>query len=90
MRTIRAQNRFRKDLDLLVKRGIDIGPVEETIGCLLRKETLPPNAKPHPLKGSWNKYRELHIGGDLLLIYQLTKKELVLVRVGNHSDLFQE
>lgn len=90
MRRIRAQNRFRKDLDTLAKRGIDLEALEGILGNLLRGESLPPNAKPHPLRGEWNKYRELHIAGDLLLIYQLTKNELVLVRVGNHSDLFQE
>lgn len=47
----------------------------------------------HELKGEWADYRELHIKGDLLLIYALDNRPkgfgtLVFVRLGSHSELF--
>jgi len=49
----------------------------------------------HPLKGEWAGYRECHIGGDFLLIYQVDDSAgksgaVVFVRAGTHSDLFRE
>lgn len=48
----------------------------------------------HPLKGPWSGYRECHIGGDFLLIYELSETsgagEIVFVRAGTHADLFEE
>ena len=44
----------------------------------------------HALKGEWFGYRECHIKGDLLLVYE--RKEdvlmLVLINIGTHSELF--
>jgi len=47
----------------------------------------------HALSGEWSDYRELHIKGDLLLIYELSKLpkgfgKVVFVRLGSHSELF--
>lgn len=43
----------------------------------------------HPLTGSWDGYQELHVGGDFLLIYKLTKREVVFTRAGTHAELFE-
>lgn len=47
----------------------------------------------HALTGNWSGYRECHIGGDFLLIYQIeesSKYEMVVfVRAGPHSELFE-
>ncbi len=56
---------------------------------------LDPEWKDHPLKGEWSDFRECHIGGDFLLIYQVDdaagKSGTVdFVRVGTHSELFNE
>lgn len=42
----------------------------------------------HPLKGKWTSYRECHIGGNFLLVYQADSKSITLVRTGTHSELF--
>ena len=55
---------------------------------LLNEEELPSEAKDHSLTGKYQDTRELHISGDLLLIYFTTKTELVLIRIGTHSQLF--
>lgn len=43
----------------------------------------------HPLKGEWADYRECHVGGDFLLIYQIEGQQIIFVRVGTHADLFE-
>jgi len=58
------------------------------ITTLLKEESLPQEAKDHPLKGNYSDYREFHISGDLLLIYRVEDEILKLVRIGSHSELF--
>jgi len=57
-------------------------------GALLREEPLPPEAKDHPLKGKFSDYRELHISGDLLLVYRIKDDTLQLIRINSHSEIF--
>jgi len=55
---------------------------------LINQEELPLEARDHPLRGNYSDTREFHISGDLLLIYFTTDIELVLIRIGTHSQLF--
>lgn len=50
---------------------------------------LPAEAKDHPLQGEWSDFREFHVSGDLLVIYQIENQTIKLVRVGTHSQLFK-
>jgi len=59
------------------------------LGKLLNNEILSDEYLDHELKGNWSNYRELHISGDLLLIYKKTENEIILVRIGTHSQLFR-
>jgi mRNA interferase YafQ len=52
-------------------------------------QALGPEWLDHPLKGEWNGYRECHIGGDFLLIYQIENEQVIFVRAGTHADLFE-
>jgi len=56
---------------------------------LVDNETLPSEAKDHQLLGSWLGYREFHISGDILVIYKIVNRELWLIRIGSHSELFK-
>jgi len=56
---------------------------------LAQQKTLPPEAKDHSLTGEWNDFREFHISGDLLVIYQIENQTVKLVRLGTHSQLFK-
>ena len=54
---------------------------------------LGPERNDHQLKGEWKDFRECHIGGDFLLIYQIKKEDngeetVIFVRAGSHNDLF--
>lgn len=49
---------------------------------------LPPESKDHALKGNWKDFRECHLGGDILLVYQKINDEVILARLATHSELF--
>lgn len=57
--------------------------------ALSTQQILPAEAKDHNLSGDWNDFREFHISGDLLVIYQVEKEIIKLVRLGTHSQLFK-
>ncbi len=44
----------------------------------------------HELIGKWADYRECHVKGDLLIIYQLRPGCVIFVRAGTHSKLFRK
>lgn len=58
------------------------------LAMLLQEQTLPPEAKDHPLIGDYDNFREFHISGDLLIIYCIENEILKLTRIGSHSQLF--
>ena len=57
--------------------------------ALSTEKKLPVEAKDHSLSGEWNDFREFHVSGDLLVIYQIEKEVIKLVRLGTHSQLFK-
>jgi len=59
------------------------------LALLLESKELPKEAKDHPLKGDWVDFREFHVSGDLLVIYQIDNRIIKLVRIGSHSQLFK-
>ncbi len=82
------ENRFKKDIKRLQKRGKDMEKLKTVIEKLLENQELEPKYKDHPLTGDWNGYRDCHIEPDWLLIYKISETNLFLVRSGSHSDLF--
>lgn len=60
----------------------------QILSCLSQAEPLPEDARDHALTGNWTDFRECHISGDLLLIYQVEGDTIKLVRLGSHSQLF--
>ncbi|WRF65322.1 type II toxin-antitoxin system YafQ family toxin [Helicobacter pylori] len=77
---------YKKDFDKLLLNGFDDSVLKEVI--LRKKEPLPPQFKDHALKGVWKPYRECHIKADVLLVYLVKDDELILLRLGSHSELF--
>jgi mRNA interferase YafQ len=52
-------------------------------------EPLPPEYLDHELTGEWHGFRECHIGGDFLLIYELRADgTIIFTSTGTHSALF--
>ena len=56
---------------------------------LSSQKSLPPEAKDHSLIGEWDDFREFHVSGDLLVIYQVENTVIKLVRLGTHNQLFK-
>ena len=88
MRKIVTTNRFKKDLKRVAKRGKNIDKLEEIINNLQAGIILDPRYRNHQLIGNWFPCWECHLESDWLLIYQRTETELILIRTGTHSDLF--
>ena len=83
---------FIKDWERLLHSGrYDMNRLKEAMLILIANDDLlGPEWLDHPLKGIWEDYRECHIGGDFLLIYQIEGKAINFVRAGTHAELFSE
>lgn len=91
-RRIEFTSKFKKDLKRLRNNEAKLSKVANVIEMLAQGEDIPASMKPHKLIGNYAGHLELHIEGDLLLIW-LEKTELgdmtiYLVRLGSHSELF--
>ena len=87
---IRFNNRMKRDVKLMKKRGKDLSKLENILTKLANGENLPDKNKDHQLKGEWQNFRECHIEPDWLLIYRIEDVELILyaTATGTHADLF--
>ncbi len=90
MLDIVPSNRFKKDLKLAMRRGYNIGLLEDVVNKLAAGEVLEQKYRDHELSGDFKGLRECHITPDWLLVYQIVESALVLYlsRTGTHSDLF--
>ncbi|OOP99130.1 HP0894 family type II toxin-antitoxin system mRNA interferase toxin [Helicobacter pylori] len=88
MLKIKHHTFFKKDFKKLVKNGFDDSVLNEVIITLRKKEPLSPQFQDHALKGKWKPFRECHIKPDVLLVYLVKDDELILLRLGSHSELF--
>lgn len=88
--TVKVTAQFRKDYKLAIRRGLNIGLLEDVVASLARGVPLPEKNRDHALSGNWAGYRECHILPDWLLVYRVEDDVLVLIlsRTGSHSDLF--
>ena len=90
MLKIVPSNRFKKDLKLANKRGLDITKMKAVIDMLADGQVLDEKYRDHELVGDYKGFRECHIEPDWLLVYRIDgdELELFLFRTGTHSDLF--
>lgn len=60
------------------------------IWLIANDEPLPPEYLDHELTGEWSGFRECHIGGDFLLIYELKADgTIIFTSTGSHAGLFE-
>ncbi|GAA7731200.1 type II toxin-antitoxin system mRNA interferase toxin, HP0892 family [Helicobacter pylori] len=85
---IETSKKFDKDLKILVKNGFDLKLLYKVVENLAKEQPLDPKYKDHPLKGTLKDFRECYIKSDILLVYLVQDDELILVRLGSHSELF--
>ncbi|MCK4386871.1 MAG: type II toxin-antitoxin system YafQ family toxin [Candidatus Pacebacteria bacterium] len=84
--------KFKKALQKIERSGRF--PIEEIRNIILKiatGEKLEEKYQDHKLKGGMSEQRECHIKNDLLLVYELNKKELILltIDINTHSGLFK-
>ncbi len=85
--------KFEKALLKLIKGGLKKSvqiQIIETIDLIATGARLPLSYRDHQLHGEFALFRECHVQGDLLLMYQIIDDELILLmtHIGSHNDLF--
>lgn len=86
---------FLRDWTRLTHSGrYNMRQLKEAMLLLIANDApLGPEWKDHPLTGDWSDHRECHVGGDFLLVYRLESRgaveQIVFVRAGTHSELFE-
>jgi mRNA interferase YafQ len=86
-------NQFKKDVKTLKKRSAKNSDLIADFLIILEKDGasgIDKKHKPHKLSGNYKDNWEAHIKPDILIIwFELTEKnEIILIRIGSHSDLF--
>lgn len=92
MRTLHTTHKFKKDLQKISKgiygKFIQSDEFKSIINQLLNDQPLAKKYEDHSLSGRMAKYRDCHLKPDLVLLYQKTdNNQLILVRIGSHSAL---
>ena len=88
--TVRYSNLFKKSFKKCLKRGCKQDDFRKVLSILAEFGSLPPEYRPHKLKGKYKECWECHINPDWLLVWEQYDTELILILVdtGTHSDLF--
>ena len=87
MKILRPSTQYKKDLKRICK---DKRKAEELLAVLRMLENelpIPEDYKLHSLTCDYAGCMECHIQGDFLLIW-IDQEEIILVRLGSHSELF--
>lgn len=69
----------------------DMHEATSVMSLIFSNSILPAEYRDHELNGAaWAGARELHIGGDFLLIYRLDEAQnlVTFIDIGTHSELF--
>lgn len=68
----------------------DMVAAAQAMCLVIMKQPLPAEYSDHALTGNYEGFRELHIGGDFLLIYRIDKNSdtVFFTDIGTHAELF--
>ena len=89
MKKLKPSTQFKKDLKKLRNNPLKAEALREVLVRLENEEELPSKYRPHTLYGDYHGCMECHIKGDFLLIwFDDETDEIVLLRLGSHSELF--
>jgi mRNA interferase YafQ len=80
-------SRMKRDVKLMKKQQKDMSKLRKVLGILASGEKLPPEYRDHELSGNLKDFRECHIEGDWLLLYQIFESKLILsaAATGSHE-----
>lgn len=93
MLNVRFSGQFKKDFKKIKKQGFSNDEEKEFMNIiedLCKQKPLNEKYHDHPLNGNYNGTREFHLRPDLVVIYKVKDKdlELLMLRMGSHSELF--
>jgi len=93
MRTVSRSGNFKRQYQLMKRRGATEAKILSVIALLASDEPLPPRCRDHALTGKLAGFRDCHIQQDWILIYQKHDSAdgqgvLRLEATGTHADLF--
>jgi len=84
--------RFKRDYrDARKHSEFDLETLEYVFDILISRETLPSALREHRLgkrSERWSGFSECHLGADLLLIYRVWRRAVIMHRIGSHQQLF--
>ena len=89
MRRIKFKTQCERDLKRMKRRGKNSESFLSVAEILAIDGYLVAKYHSHKLSGEWVGLWECHIESDWLLIYDINDTEVLFVRTGTHSDLFE-
>lgn len=89
MLKIKNTVKFKKDLKKFLHQQKVLDGLNDILKLLVKEIPLDIKYRDHQLSGNWNGRRECHIKPDVLLIYMINEEDLILERIGSHSELFR-
>ena len=89
MKSLARHKQFRKDYSKVRLTDQHLQKFILYVGALLNGKKLPVESRDHSLSGEWDDFREFHLGGDQLVIYQENIEFVTLARMGSHAQLFR-
>lgn len=88
MLELKPTKQFKKDSKKYKQNNIVINKLRIVVEKLQCCQKLPELNRDHNLLGSNKGKRECHVMPDVLLIYRVYQQQLILERIGSHSELF--
>lgn len=88
MLTIIYTTSFKRDYKRAMKQRKNITKLDDILYLLAHQIPLDSKFRDHKLSGDYIGKRDCHIEPDWLLIYEIQNNDLILYRVGSHSELF--
>lgn len=88
MPTLKRHKAFLKDYANIKLTDTQFEKLISFLALLKEGKELPSESKDHALKGNWKDFRECHVSGDVLLVYQKINDDIILARLATHSELF--
>ncbi len=91
MKKLKPTTQYKKDYKRYRNNPKKLTKLFHILGLLQNEQPIPLGYNPHTLKGGYAGYMECHIGNDFLLIwFDPETDQIDLVRLGSHSELFND
>ena len=86
MKQLEIHEQFVKELRRVKLKGKHLQKLFFYVSFLLRGRSLLPGANDHRFKVNLGDVRDFHIGGDIVVLYRVTKDKVQPLRIGSHTQ----